>query len=249
MATIRTLSDVPTSEKDEVINDFESEGAKVKVVSQGNDLWTITATFPDQDSKPNDKILTQPTIEPFVETTVTIPASVMGFSTNFDANNPSLLKQLEAAMQFRAFIEEGSSKFGFPLAIVAGIGSRESHWGLALTPPEPAGTGDHGHGHGLMQIDDRAHANFINTNQWKNPKDNIFYGCKVLSESRAFFESKTGLQGEKLLQGALAGYNSGPANAVKAFQQGMDVDSFTTGRDYSKDVIKRAGWFQLHGWV
>lgn len=23
----------------------------------------------------------------------------------------------------------------------------------------------------------------------------------------------------------------------------------TTGHDYSKDVIKRMGWFQLHGWV
>ena len=246
MANIRILSDVPTAEKDEVISDFKSEGAEVKAISQGNDLWMITATFPDLDStQSNDEAVSQPTIL----TPESTAATAMDFSTNFEANNSSLLKQLEAAMQFRTFIEEGSAEFNFPVAIIAGIGSRESHWGLALTPPEPAGTGDHGHGRGLMQIDDRSHADFTNTERWKNPRDNILFGCKVLFDSRKTFERKTGLQGEKLLRGALAGYNAGPGNAVKTFQQGIDIDSFTTGHDYSKDVINRVGWFQLHGWV
>jgi soluble lytic murein transglycosylase-like protein len=50
------------------------------------------------------------------------------------------------------------------------------------------------------------------------------------------------------LQGALAGYNAGPGNALRAIRDGRDVDFYTTGRDYSKDVLNRAGFFQLHGW-
>ena len=57
MPTIRTLTAVPTNEKDQVISDFESEGASVEVSSEGNELWKITATFsdatePDETSDP-----------------------------------------------------------------------------------------------------------------------------------------------------------------------------------------------------
>jgi uncharacterized protein (TIGR02594 family) len=47
MAITRTLTNVPTSEKQEVIDDFKSEGASVEVTDLGNGLWTITGTFPD----------------------------------------------------------------------------------------------------------------------------------------------------------------------------------------------------------
>ena len=170
------------------------------------------------------------------------------FETTYARNNPSLLRQLEAAQKYRSFVEEGADKFGFPLSIIAGVGSRESHWGLILNPPEPAGTGDFGHGRGLMQIDDRAHPRFISTGKWKDPKENILYGCQVLADSRAFMQRRTNLQGKELLRGALAGYNAGPGNALKGWRDRGNVDFFTAGRDYGKNVLSRAGWFQLQGW-
>jgi hypothetical protein len=57
------------------------------------------------------------------------------------------------------------------------------------------------------------------------------------------------LQGIDLLRGAIAAYNSGLTNVMKALGQGLDVDHYTTGQDYSWDVLNRAGWFQLHGWT
>jgi soluble lytic murein transglycosylase-like protein len=97
-----------------------------------------------------------------------------------------------------------------------------------------------------MQIDYDAHA-FARTGNWKDPKDNIYYGCKVLKGSYDFLQQKTNLEGRALLRAALAGYNCGPGNALKAVQRRLDIDHFTAKRDYSKNVLDRAGWFQLQG--
>ncbi len=50
MPRIRTLTDIPESEVDEVAGDFESEGAQVEREKQENGLWTLRATFPDSDA-------------------------------------------------------------------------------------------------------------------------------------------------------------------------------------------------------
>jgi hypothetical protein len=47
MAREEILKDVPESELQEVITDFESEGAKVEKIKQPNGKWTIKATFPN----------------------------------------------------------------------------------------------------------------------------------------------------------------------------------------------------------
>jgi hypothetical protein len=170
------------------------------------------------------------------------------FATTIARNDASMLRQLEAAQQFRAFIEEGANQQGFPIAVIAGIGSRESHWGLLLNPPGPSGTGDFGHGRGLMQIDDRAFPQFTSTGKWKDPRENILFGCQVLADNRAFMQRKTNLQGKELIRAALAAYNSGPGNARRALLDRGDVDFFTANRNYGKDTLSRAGWFQLRGW-
>jgi hypothetical protein len=46
----------------------------------------------------------------------------------------------------------------------------------------------------------------------------------------------------------VAAYNCGATATLNAIQAGLDVDAKTTGKDYSKDVLNRAGWFQLQGW-
>jgi hypothetical protein len=173
-----------------------------------------------------------------------------------------LLKQLREIEKagYQSIIETIAHEFDFQPCVIAGIGSRESHWGLFLKPPGAEGTGDWGKrkgklppdgggfGRGLMQIDYDAHE-FAQTGNWKDAKENIRYGTKVLADSRNFIQRKTSYTGIALLRAALAGYNAGPGNALRAIRDGRDIDFYTAGRDYSKDVLNRAGWFQLQGWT
>jgi len=189
------------------------------------------------------------------------------FATTYARSNPSLLQQLAEAQKYKDVIESTGARYSFPTSLLAGIGSRESHWGLALTPPGPAGTGDFtgrrfptrfrtealpsdgGFGRGLMQIDFDAHE-FARTGNWKDPRENILYGTKVLADNRDFFARRDpSLTGNTLLQASIASYNAGAGNVLKAIRDGRDIDFYTAGRDYSKDVLNRAGWFQLQGWV
>jgi hypothetical protein len=191
------------------------------------------------------------------------------FPTTFPQNHAALLAQFaQANTAYKAFIDDAAKQFGFQPSVIGGIGSRESQWGLDLKPTEagPAGTGDFaprrfptrfrtgplppegGFGRGLMQIDFDAFE-FARTGNWKDPAANIRFGCQVLAESQDFLQRKTDLKGRVLLRAAIAGYNAGPGNALRAVRDGHDIDFFTTGRDYSKDVLDRSGFFQLNGWT
>ncbi|MEL6320957.1 MAG: transglycosylase SLT domain-containing protein, partial [Cyanobacteria bacterium J06626_14] len=155
-----------------------------------------------------------------------------------------------ASTSYRPYVEQAASRYRWlNPSVIAGIGSRESAWGRLLSPPGPGGTGDGGHGRGLMQIDDRFHESFIRSGRWRSPKDNIDYAIDdVLAKSYAYLDRNTSLQGTDLLRGAIAAYNAGLGSVMRALQSGRDVDYYTTGQDYSWDVLNRAGWFQLHGW-
>ena len=37
-------------------------------------------------------------------------------------------------------------------------------------------------------------------------------------------------------------------NVLRTIRDERDVDFYTTGRDYSANVLDRAGFFQTHGW-
>jgi hypothetical protein len=140
-----------------------------------------------------------------------------------------------------------------------------------------------------MQIDFDAHE-FARGDRWKDPQENILYGCKVLAQCLGMIKRKvaagfawtaghdalatgfgaaaagydavtsavsaaTGLvvafgPGDReILRAALASYNAGPGRILKAFRESKGIDYYTTGRNYSSDVLNRAGWFQLHGWA
>ncbi len=195
------------------------------------------------------------------------PKPGIGFPTTYSKTNSSLIQQLAEAKQYKAFIEDAANQFGFPASLLAGIGSRESRWGLALQPVGPAGTGDAvgrrfpsrfrelalppdgGFGRGLMQIDFDAHE-FARTGNWKDPRENIMYGVSVLRDNRDFFTRREpSLSGIGLLQAAVAGYNTGAGNVLKAIRDQRDIDYYTAGRNYSKDTLDRAGWFQIQGWA
>ncbi|HEX7232357.1 MAG TPA: peptidoglycan-binding protein [Candidatus Binatia bacterium] len=189
-----------------------------------------------------------------------------GFVTTYSKTDAALTRQLEEIKKYQGVIEQAAAKYAVPPALIAGIGSRESHWGLALNPLGPAGTGDRiarraptqfrtgplppdncGFGRGLMQIDFDAH-DFARTGKWQDPESNISYGVAVLCDARSLLRRKTTLTGSALLRAALAAYNCGAGNVLTAIRNGYDVDFFTAGRDYSRDTLSRAGWFQLHDW-
>jgi hypothetical protein len=188
------------------------------------------------------------------------------FVTDYRRDDPILLKELEETTNYRVFINDACTKYGFQPSVLSGIGSRESRWGLALKPQGPSGTGDFskrsprppvrlsglppdgcGFGRGLMQIDYDFHK-FARGENWKNARENILYGAKVLVDAQKYLLEKTGWDGLNLLMASVAAYNCGVGNVVKAIQNGLDIDYYSAGRNYSRNTLSRAGWFQLQGW-
>jgi soluble lytic murein transglycosylase-like protein len=188
------------------------------------------------------------------------------FQTTIDPNDPAMLAQSAAANAFRKSIEAAAQQFGLQPAVVCGLGSRESGWGLLLKPRGPAGTGDFaprrpmpplrpgplppdglGFGRGLLQIDFDSNP-LAQTGNWRDPQTNIMAGCRLLANKFKFLMSNLTLDYPVLQRGAIAAYNCGEGAVCKVLQAGLDVDSRTAGRNYSADVLNRAGFFQLHGW-
>ncbi|HEY6309142.1 MAG TPA: peptidoglycan-binding protein [Candidatus Angelobacter sp.] len=193
------------------------------------------------------------------------PQAANTFLTTISNSDAGMRAQFTQAQTFKAFIDAGAQRISVPSAVIAGIGSRESGWGLNLRPPGPGGTGDFGprkfptalrtgplppdggYGRGLMQIDFDAF-DFARTGNWKDPAANIDCGCNVLKSNIVLLGGKTALTGRDLLRAAIAGYNCGAGNVLTAIKQGRDLDFFTSGRNYSADVLNRAGFFQNMGW-
>jgi hypothetical protein len=162
--------------------------------------------------------------------------------------------ELQEATKYQDDISDASTQYNVARELIYAVGSRESAWGLTLKPKGPSGTGDWGRrngqmppdglgwGRGLMQIDYAAHE-FARTGNWRDPHDNIFYGCEELSSDIEFF-AKAAYPNVDPVRAGVAAYNCGRGNVVKAINAGQDVDQYTTGHDYSRDVVRRADWFR-----
>ncbi len=133
-----------------------------------------------------------------------------------------------------AFFDEAASQFNWPVALLLAIASRESNIQNIL--------GDGGHGRGIMQIDDRSFPDFANSGRWRDPRQNILMGARVLSGKRRFL-TQNGVGGALLTRASVAAYNSGEGNVRRAIRRGLDVDTFTAHRNYSADVLGRAEVF------
>ena len=127
-----------------------------------------------------------------------------------------------------------------------GIGSKESHWGLALSPQGPTGTGDFtrrdpakwgnamptdglGWGRGLMQIDWYSNI-FAKTGNWQDARANILYGCQLLAGKIKKF-TDAGNDQDTSLRCGVSAYN-GMSGAHSS---------------YANDVMARAAWIQSQG--
>jgi hypothetical protein len=194
------------------------------------------------------------------------PAPADHFATTYPLDHPLLLEDLEAAARYGATIIAAAADFGLPPALIVALGSRESRWGLALSPKGPTGTADHaprpflgehrtmplppdglGFGRGLMQIDHDLHE-FARRGPWHEPDANVRYACSVLVGFRPILRRRTVLHGAALTRAALAAYSCGLENVLRAVRYGLDLDFYTVGRDYSREVLNRAGFFEAHGW-
>jgi hypothetical protein len=194
------------------------------------------------------------------------PVAAGFLSTTISDSNAAMRAQFAEALKYKSFIDAGAQGIRVDSAVIAGIGSRESGWGLSTKPLGPAGTGDFakrkfptafrtgplppdggGYGRGLMQIDFDAFE-FARTGTWQDPQANINAGCSVLKAALDLLGRKTTLTGNDLLAAAIAAYNCGAGNVLTAIRDGHPVDFFTTGRNYSGDVLNRSGFFQNMGW-
>ncbi len=213
----------------------------------------VPATLvPTKPTKPKKIIVETPSIE--------------SFRTTFSRNNSTMLAQLNEARKYQDIIKDTARRYNIKPAIICGMGSRESHWGMALKPKGPSGRGDFarrrprgerrgaeppdggGYGRGLMQIDYDWHE-FARIGNWQEPRENITYACTLLARFKKYFDKKAqGLNEEEILRATIAAYNGGPTATMTSIKKGDDIDARTTGHDYSKDVLNRTGWFQLHGW-
>lgn len=100
----------------------------------------------------------------------------------------------EAQPYADAYLRAGRERRIEPFLLVA-IAMRESRSGAALVPPGPAGKGDYGHGHGIMQIDDRSHAEWLAANDWTDPLINIRKGADILRGKMRFFSGREEVKG------------------------------------------------------
>jgi Putative peptidoglycan binding domain len=187
-------------------------------------------------------------------------------ATTYPLDHPVLLDDLEAAARYGATVVATAGDFGLPPAVIVALGSRESRWGLALSPQGPTGTADptprpflgphrttplppdrQGFGRGLMQVDYDRHE-FARSGPWHEPDANVRHACAALVEFRPALRRQTVLQGDALLRATLAAYSCGLDNVLRAVRSGLDLDFYTAGREYSREILNRAGFFQAHGW-
>jgi hypothetical protein len=156
------------------------------------------------------------------------------------------------------YFRDAAESNDFTPELLMAIGYRET----TLNPKYLKVPGDNGHGYGLMQIDNRSFPEWVNSGAWKKPESCIDKGAEVLASKRSEIQDSVGekltvktlagdsyefegkpISGGDLLRVTVAAYNCGMW-AYYHFSKGNDVDRGTTGQDYSKDVLAKAGRFK-----
>ena len=151
----------------------------------------------------------------------------------------------------------GAAKWAIPEEVLLGIASRET----AMRNIAGDFAGGHPHGFGVMQIDDRGvYGQWCRTGLWKDAREAIAKGSSVLSAKREAIRDSYGdtihlagrrtpltfvgphLTDNELLATSIAAYNVGML-AYYGQAKYDDPDRFTTGKDYSRDVLARSKVF------
>lgn len=180
-------------------------------------------------------------------------------------DHPELLADLEAACHHGAVIERIAAASGLLPSVIVALASRETGFGRRLEPAGPAGTADFaprpwphlersgdlppdglGFQRGLLRIDYDRHA-FARNGPWRSAEANLRFGAASIAAAQATVRRETALAPRARLRAALAAWNVGLGNVMRALRQGHDIDFYTSGRDYARDVLDRAAFFQAYG--
>lgn len=155
-------------------------------------------------------------------------------SRRADPYEPNLAELPPAIRKYAPQIEAAARKYEIPAALIAAVMDRETNGRNII--------GDGGHGHGLMQIDDRSHGTWLRGHQnGLDPASNIDYGTSILRDNLKRAKG-LGLRGDAAFRYAAAAYNAGPGGADRGRRAG-DVDRYTTGHNYGRDVLHRAAQY------
>lgn len=155
------------------------------------------------------------------------------------ARRPDIRKALEEHPEVAEAVEFASAVTGEDPFVLAAIAERESAFGRAL---DASGRGDGGHGHGVWQIDDRYHGEFVASGGWRDPVRSAIYAAELLRGNRAQLRVLVGdeVGVEMLERAAIAAYNASLRSVVRGIREVGDPDRYTTGGNYSADVMRRA---------
>uniref|UniRef100_UPI0037E8884F lysozyme g-like isoform X1 n=2 Tax=Semicossyphus pulcher TaxID=241346 RepID=UPI0037E8884F len=151
---------------------------------------------------------------------------------------------LERMKGYKDKIKNVANEYDIDPALIAGIISRESRAGNTIK--DNGGWGDYDtrrgeyNGFGLMQVDVNPNGgNHEPEGEWDS-KEHLSQATGILVEFIEKIQEKfKGWSKEEQLKGGIAAYNMGDGN-VKSH----DVDKYTTGGDYSNDVVARAQWYR-----
>lgn len=69
------------------------------------------------------------------------------------------------------------------------------------------------------------------------------HGCEELAGNLAYFK-KLAVAGVDAQRAGIAAYNCGRGGVLHAIKAKLDVDAFTTGKNYSADVLHRCARFK-----
>lgn len=165
-----------------------------------------------------------------------ITAGADHLEAGVDASHKMAAMDYSRMQMYKPIIKAVAREKGIDAAVIAAIISRESRAGAGLNN----GWGDFGNAFGLMQVDRRYH---VPQGTWDS-KEHVAQATQILVDftgtMRQNFKDWTR---EQCMKGGIAAYNCGPFN-VKSY---ANVDSNTTGRDYSNDVVARAQYYKSEG--
>lgn len=158
-----------------------------------------------------------------------------------------VLKLPPPLARWSAFVLAASQKHGVPESLIYAHMSRETG-GHNIR-------GDGGHGRGLMQIDDRSWGEWLAAHdEGMDPESNIDKGAEIIRSNVDWWDRHQDLLPQLAdpafrLRCAIASYNCGAGNVLRALKAKLDIDHFTAPPkpgepgNYSADVLRRQAGF------
>ncbi len=150
-----------------------------------------------------------------------------------------------------SLVRAAADQYQFTVELLLGIGSRETN----LEPQYQVHPGDHGRGFSMWQIDIGSDAEWIATGDWKDVGKAVMRAAFWLDQKRTDVTDKLKhpcvekklsavvVSNADIERITVAAYNTGAARAVSAYLNFKNPDRFTTGADYSADVLYRRDVF------